>query len=565
MSSSNEAADTCLPDELKDFVFDLHDSVRTSQIASEQLALYGGKFRELTAKYFEKSAWPSPEAVSAECGGDTLFLAFYRELTQRHMHSISRPSPKDRVDGWAVYTTLFDTILQHASDINNNTTDSPTPNQEAVYLLPEWIFDILHEFVYQFQGFCQFRTATFTNAAKYANGGPNEGKSTPNHLSESIDLLSSNRSAWAVEQVLTYLHKFVTIPNSNVQANNSAVFHYLSVFSAVTQSRLECLLGDYNASLNVLTTTILDSTSTIPPPSGNDDPTESDIPKPSSSMDLLNSVFSAKLSTAYHQGVCYLMLRRYRDASTVLGDICTTMHRGFKTGAYRNTPGSDQFGKLYDRMIALLAILTHVTPLKGFVDESIAKTIRDKHGKQLSKIEAGEEGYEDLFIYACPKFVSPSVPRYELAKDSQGGGQDAYKLQVKHFMNEMANQQSMRKLRSFMKLYTSISVEKLGRLVMEEDFLSLLVSYKNKSRQIERKKVGAGVAAVTTAGVEENEESEVETEAPGSIMDIHYFLNEDMIHVDEAEKLHRFENYFMKKISQCTDIMNDIDAISVNV
>ena len=50
MSSSNEAADTCLPDELKDFVFDLHDSVRTSQIASEQLALYGGKFRELTAK-----------------------------------------------------------------------------------------------------------------------------------------------------------------------------------------------------------------------------------------------------------------------------------------------------------------------------------------------------------------------------------------------------------------------------------------------------------------------------------------------------------------------------------
>ncbi len=43
-------ADECIPDELKDFIFDLHDSVRTSQIPSEQIALYGGKFRELTEK-----------------------------------------------------------------------------------------------------------------------------------------------------------------------------------------------------------------------------------------------------------------------------------------------------------------------------------------------------------------------------------------------------------------------------------------------------------------------------------------------------------------------------------
>jgi hypothetical protein len=46
--SSND--DNCLPDELKDFVFDLHDSVRLSQIPIEQLALYAGKFRELTSK-----------------------------------------------------------------------------------------------------------------------------------------------------------------------------------------------------------------------------------------------------------------------------------------------------------------------------------------------------------------------------------------------------------------------------------------------------------------------------------------------------------------------------------
>ena len=42
--------DSCIPGPLKDFVFDLHDSVCTSQIHSEQLTLYNGTFRELSSK-----------------------------------------------------------------------------------------------------------------------------------------------------------------------------------------------------------------------------------------------------------------------------------------------------------------------------------------------------------------------------------------------------------------------------------------------------------------------------------------------------------------------------------
>lgn len=436
------------------------------------------------------------------------------------------------MEGWHVYCSLFDLILEHISETENSTED-------AIFLLPEWTFDILHEFVYQFQGFCQFRTATFANAAKFGPNGANEGKPTPNHITESLEVLSNNRDAWAVEKVLSYLHQFVT---STVKA---PVFHYLALFATVTQSRLECLLGDYNASLAVLVN--INSRTNIDPPRGADEDA-----KPVTGVEVVDSVFAAKLSVAYHEGVCYLMLRRYRDAARVLGDICTTMLRGFKSGEYKNVAGSDQFSKLYDRMMALLAIITHVSPANGLVDDALARGIRDKHGKQLSKIEAGEEGYEDLFIFACPKFVTPSVPKYELAltEGASAGphGQDAYKLQVKHFVNEMANQQSMRKLRSYMKLYTSISVEKLGRLVMEEDFVSLLVSYKNKMRQIENKVC---------------DDTGATTETVGTVMDIHYFINEDMIHVDEAEKLHRFENYFLSQIAESAEIISDIDAISV--
>jgi translation initiation factor 3 subunit L len=111
-------------------------------------------------------------------------------------------------------------------------------------------------------------------------------------------------------------------------------------------------------------------------------------------------------------------------------------------------------------------------------------------------------------------------------------------------MNEMSNQQTMMKLRSYMKLYTSISIEKLGRLVMEEDFESLLLSYKLKTRQIE---------------------STDEGEVHGTVMDIHYFIKDGIIHVDEAEKQNRFENYFLSQISQSTDIMRDVESLSVEI
>jgi hypothetical protein len=46
--------DSCLPGPLKDFVFDLHDTARRSQLPIEQGTLYNGTFREITAKVRDK-------------------------------------------------------------------------------------------------------------------------------------------------------------------------------------------------------------------------------------------------------------------------------------------------------------------------------------------------------------------------------------------------------------------------------------------------------------------------------------------------------------------------------
>jgi translation initiation factor 3 subunit L len=201
-----------------------------------------------------------------------------------------------------------------------------------------------------------------------------------------------------------------------------------------------------------------------------------------------------------------------------------------ETGQLRKLPGADQFNKNYDRMIALLAILTHICPPAELVEDSVLRAIREKHGSALSKIDAGEEGYEDLFVFACPKFVSPS-------------NEDAYKLQVKQFMQELSSQHASRKMRSYMKLYTSINVSKLAAFndMNEEEFLPRLLSYKHKMRQLE------------------------EDGKMRSALDIHYYLVKDMIHVDEAEKPRRFENFFVSHIQQNGDIMKDVEAISTTL
>jgi translation initiation factor 3 subunit L len=203
-------------------------------------------------------------------------------------------------------------------------------------------------------------------------------------------------------------------------------------------------------------------------------------------------------------------------------------------------------------MIALLAIVTHVCPTP-FLDDSIASVVREKHAHNLSKIESGEEGYEELFVFACPKFVNPAVPNYEEAlqpgSPATPYGQDTYKLQVHHFMNEMAAHQTLRKMRSYMCLYTSIGVEKLASFndMNVEEFEPWLACFKHKMQQLERS---------TDAG---------SSDKMGTAMDIHYYVSGNTVHVDEAEKTRRFENFFLKQIAINDDILRQVERIKIDV
>jgi translation initiation factor 3 subunit L len=291
----------------------------------------------------------------------------YNELALRHYQSIKRPSVRDRIEGWHAYRRLFDFILEEAPPKSSKGGEPPN-HRETLYLIPEWCFDILHEFLYQFQGFCQFRTTTYTAATKAvsassaAAAGGDGGATTeedilslsssssspllPAHIADAIEALNQNRDAWAVESVLFYLHRLVSVGSSTMTTSSSLsqsstknvvvspTYRYLAYFSSVTLSRLECLLGDYRSSIAALDVIYNPHAELIAVGGGGGGGGGEDS-NMKSPEELVNSVFPARLSLTYHAGVSYLMLRRYKDATSILGGICLFMQRGFKVSYCR--------------------------------------------------------------------------------------------------------------------------------------------------------------------------------------------------------------------------------------
>ena len=94
--------------------------------------------------------------------------------------------------------------------------------------------------------------------------------------------------------------------------------------------------------------------------------------------------------------------------------------------------------------------------------------------------------YEDLFSFACPKFVSPAPPKYD-DLPANYNAQEAYRLQLRLFLQEVQQQKLLPTIRSFLKLYTTIGIPKLATLLEEGDeatFRDHLQCLKHKSRAL---------------------------------------------------------------------------------
>ncbi|CDF39054.1 Translation initiation factor eIF3, subunit L [Chondrus crispus] len=468
---------------------------------SELHTLYETVFARLTEHYYKASTWPSSEMISRLVDNDANFLMFYNELYYRHLFSKMQPSLAQRYEGWMNYRALFNHFMQDGM---------------VDYDLPvSWIWDIIDEFIYQFESWCQYRAKLM------------------NKSSEEIQYLRQNDSIWSVQTVLSLLHYLVNKSNiiswllnngdptgsddpdsETFDISTLAVYRYIGYFAIIGLLRVNTLLGDYRLALMVL------------------QPLDFDV-----SSALFTHVTACHVSIYYYMGFCYIMLRRYEDAARIFSS--TVLHIGRIKHNHTRSYQYEQINKRNDQMMALLALCLTLQPLQ--VDESMMSMVREKAGDRLARLRQGEpHAFEDLFIYASPKFICPAAPDYDVIDDTN---MEAPRLQTKLFMEEVKSQLLLPEIRSYLKLYTKIEIEKLAALmdVDESTLRSHLHALKHKSWTMTGSFHGPPL------------QGEWKTSS-----DVGFHVERNVVHISDTKTSSRYGEYFIQNIGKLDDLYSQL-------
>lgn len=375
--------------------------------------------------------------------------------------------------------------------------------EDDLCLSTQWVYDITQEFVYQFQGFCQYRS----NVANLSSNA------------DTVKLLEANRDAWNLPQVVSILRKLIAAAKSANPTGKAVPFNagpfiaQFGYFAAIELSRLECLTGDFTAALAAFTC------------------------KSNDRSELYLQLPLCHFNVFYHAGVSNLMLRRFSAALDVLSEIVAHVSRALKPGAAGSLRAGlqAQLQRMLDKAVALLAIASFLCPSYR-LDDQVKEVLDAKFSDKLAKLQNAETYHKtvtDLFDFAAPKFISPSVPDYSVAVNTR---QEVPNLIQAAFMTEVEQHQSFQKLRSFLALYASIEVAKLARFndTAEPELICQLLSLKNKS--------------ITAVRV--------------NTCDAHYFVENGAIVTDsvsgksEVSKAH--ERYFLAGVRKHAEIASQI-------
>eukprot|EP00605_Chrysophyceae_sp_TOSAG23-4_P000022 GSChrysophyteH1.ASY1.ANO1.22.1 assembled CDS len=426
---SSEQVDFKLPESISNWIFDLHDATRRSMRSEEVQPLYDVQYRELTDKYFANSHWPHEKVVAPECNYDDTFLIFYNEMRARHLFTkLNKPQLPDFIESWNNYMKVFECILATSG-----------PN---ITLTTQWIHDIIVEFVYQFQGFCQYRCQIW------------------NKSSDDLKVLEANRNVWILPVVMDTLTKLSSQGvSTSAITESSDTLKQFAYFASIEQARLECLLGDYRGALEaVVGKVILGDRS-----------------------QLYMKLPSCHVNLYYHTGVCQMMLRQYAKAIETFGVISLYLSRIMKPGVSSNLKSGQDLvlKKSLDKILALLAICVSLLPGVK-VDDQVRELVESKNNEKLLRLQMGDvDTFSDMFENSCPKFISAALPDYNTSTNLV---QEAFANQVAVFTGEVRQHVAVLRLRSYLRLYASIDLSKLARFseMNETDLVSLVLNYKHK-------------------------------------------------------------------------------------
>lgn len=412
-------ADTA-PTRLKDFVFDLYQASRVSLRGEEVAQIYEG-LKDITDKLFPSTPLPGQVAIANECGKDEFFLAFYKEMAVRHKIRDLKSNLLDMLEAWNIYQQLFQLVL--------------STNQAEFVLSIKWVSDILQEFVYQFQGFCQQRL---------------------NHRSaDDLRHLQNNRSSWDLNTVVTILGNLVA---SGSQPGASATMSNFGASASIELARLQCLIGDFSASISTL------SPATMTP----------------AQAAVVSAAPPTFASVYFHIGVSQLMLHQYAHAIEIFTTVLLNTNALPRLSANTSRQSTlSQLQKTQDKCLALLAVAIALCP-SCRVDDQVKEIVDAKLSEKIRRISNGDLScLHEMFENSCPKFINPAIPA-DFTSTTEARVPNTFSQQVTSFVDGAKEGLQALKVLKYLQLYASVDLSKLAKILkcQESELIRHLESIK---------------------------------------------------------------------------------------
>ncbi|KAH7337932.1 eukaryotic translation initiation factor 3 subunit 6 [Rhizoctonia solani] len=492
-----------IPDVVKRFIVQFHQAVMDNNL-SEITNAYDQGWNRLTEKFYSKSEWPEAELIAPLVNDDPIFLILYRELYYRHVYSKLQPEIDDRFHSYENSCELFNYLLNSEGPVQLELPD-------------QWLWDIIDEFIYQFQSFCVWRARPTQKT------------------DEELMMLADGSQVWSCYSVLNVLYSLIQkshiseyleavqrgataeeITELSGEYGQRPIYRTLGFFSIIGLLRVHVLLGDYTLALKVMDSVKLNQKA------------------------FFTRVTACHVATYYYVGFCYMSLKRYSDATRTFNSILNFISRmrQYHTRSYQY----DQINRTADRMYALLAICNALSPSR--LDDAIMTNLKEKYGEQHTKMTKGTlyQILPQVHIFHSSPYHDTDILNLYITNPPQEPMQRHLSL----FISDVRIQQSVvPTLRSFLKMYSSLDAAKLAGFLDadEEEIVQQMMVMKSSSRNVSRAAVESG------------------TLLDGSVIstsDLDFVIDENMVQIVESTIGRRYGGWFIRNTEHALKVYDTI-------
>lgn len=436
--------------------------------------LYDRGFRDMSARFYENAPWPTAKEIADIVKHDAVFLSLYKMLYFRSLlgltHADRLVALTHHADSWVAHKEFLELLMDPRASAD-------------LQLPPAWLYDILcNEIPYRCETFHALLASSSSAAGVPDRDGPDGddgrgGSAAPVAAPVGADAgppggadSAELSRAWGIPQLMGLLHDLVD--GSRVLTTGTAAtglapttnLQTAGYFALVALCRLYTKLGDYAAAVEAA--------------------------RPLGILageGLFSRIPACHLALSYYLGFALVMCRRFDDAFKTLSRTLSLFHRVHRVledgarGYMRVRSG---------RMLEFLALCVAVLPGAALHDENLRRVMRDRHATQIERISSGEgmSDIEDIFTasapgregvwvggrWGCGPYPPRCRPPYagylavRPTKGVPGSGSNPDAVLAAHLLLlkvEIAQRvASAARLRSYMRLYTSIDLAKLADL-----------------------------------------------------------------------------------------------------